>query len=137
MPFAFVEKVLWTFSVLGLFLSKLFNGHNYDVYQISDENNRSREDYCSSNTINWQGQIRFLEVEAAPGFGFLIAGRQPGCFVSLALSARGLSQHVLSGSTVAVIAQCRLKLIPTARTAKFPFTLRILFAHICNANIEH
>ena len=45
------EKSPRPFHVLELFLSKLFNGHDYDIYQISDENNRSREYYCSNNKI--------------------------------------------------------------------------------------
>lgn len=49
--FCFVAKVLWTFPFFELFLSELFNGHNYDIYQISDKNNRSREYYCSNNKI--------------------------------------------------------------------------------------
>ena len=51
MPFVFVAKVLWTFPFFELFLSKLFNGHNYDIYQISDKNNRSREYDCSNNKL--------------------------------------------------------------------------------------
>ena len=45
------EKSPRPFHVLELFLSKLFNGHDYDIYQISNENNRSREYYCSNNKL--------------------------------------------------------------------------------------
>ena len=34
-------------------------------------------------TLDGQGQIRFFGAETAPSFVFLIAGRQPACFVSL------------------------------------------------------
>ena len=109
--FCVCRKSPLDFSVLGLFLSKLFNGHNYDVYQISDENNRSREYYCSNNTINWQGQIRFLGVEAVSGFVFLMAGRQPDCFVSLAMPPFPLPKNSkgLSGEKKWTLARKRTK----------------------------